>query len=395
MYTSKCIYIDLSKAFDTLNYEILLYKLKHYGVTGAAFKLMESYLTNRRQYVKYNVHESNLNEIKTGVPQGSILGPLLFSIYINDLVTINNIFRFIMYADDTTIYFNMEDFPRVNLGDNISNELNKVDIWLRQNKLSLNADKTKCMIFHTCQKRVNPIQLSIGGKQIENLKSFKFLGIIFDESLTWKLHTHMVTNKLAKVIGILSRLKFVYPQNALISIYHSLFASHMNYGLLLWGTQVNRVSKLQKKAMRIISNSEYLAHSEPIFKTLKLLKIEDLFKLKLMKFYYNLSYNLLPSYFDHYLEVINEDLPCQYQLRHTARPLIRPPRTRLVFAESSLLFQLIKLLNHIHNAFPEILRKITERTHTYYGFSYYVKKIYLETYNYECTNLVCYKCGRV
>ena len=170
----------------------------------------------------------------------------------------------------------------------------------------------------------------------------------------------MVTNKLAKVIGILSRLKLVYPQNALISIYHSLFASHMNYGLLLWGTQVNRVSKLQKKTMRIISNSEYLAHSEPIFKTLKLLKIEDLFKLKLMKFYYNLSYNLLPSYFDHYLEVINEDLPCQYQLRHTARPLILPPRTRLVFAELSLLFQLIKLLNHTHITLQEILKKINE-----------------------------------
>ena len=232
-------------------------------------------------------------------------------VYINDLVTINNNFKFIMYADDTTIYFNLEDFPKTNLVNNITNELDKVNVWLKQNKLSLNADKTKCMIFHTRQKHVELIQLSIDGKLIENLRSFKFLGIIFDENLLWKSHVNMVTNKMSKIIGILNRLKLVYPQNALLLIYHSLFASHMNYGLLLWGTQVNRVSKLQKKAIRIISNSEYLAHSEPLFKILKLLKIEDLYKLKLMKFFYNLSYEALPPYFNYYLGVINEDLPCR------------------------------------------------------------------------------------
>ena len=142
----------------------------------------------------------------------------------------------------------------------------------------------------------------------------------------------MVTNELSKVIGILKRLKPVYPQNALLLIYHFLFASHLNYGLLLWSTHVHRVSKLQrKKAVIIMSNNEYLAHSEPLFKTLKLFKIEYLYRLKLMKFYYNLSYNLLPSYFNYYSEVINNAFPCQYELRQIARPQIRPQRTRLVF----------------------------------------------------------------
>ena len=109
---------------------------------------------------------------------------------------------------------------------------------------------------------------------MENVKYFKFLGILFDESLTWKCH-------ISKVIRILNRFKHVSPQNTLISIYHSLFASHLNYGLLLWGTHVNRVSKLRKTAVRIISNSKYLAHSEPIFKTL--------YKLRHMEFYYNVS----------------------------------------------------------------------------------------------------------
>ena len=149
------IYIDLSKAFDTLNFDILLYKLHYYGITDIALKLLKSYMSNRKQYVKYNVNESGFKEIKTGVPQGSILGPLLFSIYINDLSTISNTFKFIMYADDTTIYFNTEDFPKDNFAKHITTELDKVDVWLKHNKLSLNVEKTKCMTFHTCQKKLN------------------------------------------------------------------------------------------------------------------------------------------------------------------------------------------------------------------------------------------------
>ena len=174
----------------------------------------------------------------------SSLGPLLFIIYINNHSTIRNTLTCIMYVDDTTIYFNTEDFLKDNLATLITTELDKVDAWLKHIKLSLNLDKTKCMTFHTCQKIIELLQLSINGKPIEHVKYFKFLGILFDENLTWKCHTHMVTNKLSKVIGILNRLKHVYPQNALLSIYHYFFASHLNYGLLLWGTHVNRVSKL-------------------------------------------------------------------------------------------------------------------------------------------------------
>ena len=109
---------------------------------------------------------------------------------------------------------------------------------------------------HLSEKKIELLQLSIDGKPIEHVKYFKFLCILFDENLTWKYHINMVTNKLPKVNGILNRLKQVYPQNALLSIYHSLFATHLNYGLLIWGTHVNRVSKLQKKTFRIMSNSE-------------------------------------------------------------------------------------------------------------------------------------------
>ena len=144
----------------------------------------------------------------------------------------------------------------------------------------------------------------------------------------------------------------------------------MNHELLLWGTRVNRVSKLQKKAVRIISNSEYLAHSEPLFKTLKLLKIDDLYKLKLMKFYYNLSYNVLPSYFNYYLEVIDDDLPCQYTLRQTACPL------------------------GTHTQYPEILEKLNIKLTSILALVTMLKRN-IGMYIYECTNLICYKCGRM
>ena len=147
---------------------------------------MKNYLSDRKQYIKCNVHESDVMAIKTGVPQGSILGPLLFSICINDLVSVSNKLNFLMYADDTTIYFNLEDFSRDDVVNCVSIELNKVNDWLHENKLSLNIEKTKCMIFHRHQKKIEPMSFSINEVQIDNVSSFKFLGIMLNEHLTWK-----------------------------------------------------------------------------------------------------------------------------------------------------------------------------------------------------------------
>ena len=238
---------------------------------------MKNYLIDRKQYIKYNVHESDLMAIKTGVPQGSILGPLLFSICINDQVTVSNKLNFLMYADDTTIYFNLEDFSRDDVFNCVSIELNKVNNWLHENKLSLNIEKTKCMIFHRHQKKDEAMSFSINEVQIDNVSYFKFLGIMLNEHLTWKAHANMITLKLSKVVGIINKLKYVYPKAALMTLYSSLFLSHINYGLLLWGTDIARAFLLQKKMIRIITGSEYRAHSEPLFKASELLTIPDLF----------------------------------------------------------------------------------------------------------------------
>ena len=161
------------------------------------------------------------------------------------------------------------------------------------------------------------------------------------------------------------------------------------YGVI----RLYRYQNYRQKSIRLITGSEYLAHSEPLFKELELLKIEDLYKLKILKFYYNLSYGLLPSYFDCYLDVLNVNTPCGYELRQSVRPKIRLPRTRLIFTESCLLYQLIKIINCTQTNNPEILEKIHEKTYTYLGFNFNVTRIYLSTYTYECTVPNCFKCG--
>ena len=241
------LYIDLSKAFDTLCYDILLHKLRYYDFSGIELKLLRCYLRNREQYVKYNNYQSELIDISTGVPQGSILGPLLFSICINDLITVSDKLNFIMYADDTTIYFNLEDFDPICIEADITNELEKVNIWLKLNKLSLNTQKTKLMVFHRKQKNVREINLSIDHNQIEQIPVFNFLGIIFDENLSWKYHTKMIANKISRVTGILYRLKSVFPKEVLVTLYKTLIASYIHYGLLVWGMDCNRIEGLQKK----------------------------------------------------------------------------------------------------------------------------------------------------
>ena len=133
------VYIDLSKTFDTLVFDVLLFKLIYYGVTSTALDLIKSYLTNRKQYVVFDSCQSKHVEICTGVPQGSILGPLFFIVYINDLITVSNRLNILMYADDTTIYFNLEDFDLQTRETDINRKLEKVNIWLKLNKLSLNT----------------------------------------------------------------------------------------------------------------------------------------------------------------------------------------------------------------------------------------------------------------
>ncbi len=202
MNTPVNVFLDLSKAFNTLDHEILLYKLKIYGINRASFKLMESYITNRKQYVEIEGINSEMSTLTTSVPQGSILGPLLFIIHINNIANSSKIFDFVIYADDTILSTTLEIVIR-NTNDlapdiKLNEELANVNDWLKLNKLSLNVKICKCLIYHMARRKVNPLYLVIDDTAIEHVSEFNFPGLTLDENLTYKSHINIISNRYPK-----------------------------------------------------------------------------------------------------------------------------------------------------------------------------------------------------
>ena len=189
------------------------------------------------------------------------------------------------------------------------------------------------MIFYTNQRTVPPIALSINRKLIAQMSTFNFLGIMLDSNyMLWTSHTNLVCMKLSKTIGIIKTLKYTFPNKILFSLYNSLFIPYIQYGSLLWGSKYSNVEKLQKRAIRLVTGSHYIAHTEPLFKLYYKLNVKDLYHFNILKCYYNLCCNRLPQYFSVYYN-ITQEYNFLYNLR--TRPL-RLPFTRHVYAESCL-----------------------------------------------------------
>ena len=381
------IYIDLSKAFDTLNHGILLDKLQYYGICDKENNVFNNYLTGRYQYVEYNGAQSSTQLITTGVPQGSVLGPLLFLIYINDLPQVCNIFDMLMYADDTTLYCNINQNSSE---DAINNELKNITEWLSSNKLSLNAKKTKFMIFHTIQRKVNYPSLQINGIELERVSQFNFLGLILNSQLTWIHHMNHISKKISRVIGIMYRLKHIYPQTVLLMLYNTLILPHFSYCILLWGSKVidgHSIHILQKKALRIITNEDFVAHSEPICKRLNLVKVTDMFRLAIWKFYYKLINHALPSYF----QIMIPTLPRICDTYEIRKPTFHLPAIKHDYAEQLIGYQLVKILNGENQS---ILITSKVHTHSFHGFKLYIKNKVINSYRELCYYRNCYTCTR-
>ena len=297
------IFIDLQKAFDTVNHEILLNKLEHYGIRDTALAWFESYLTSRRQLVSINGYSSSMCSISCGVPQGSVLGPLLFLIYINDLPNVSSMLSFFLFADDTNIYLEAGDLN--SLTQTINRELSKVKSWLDCNKLALNIDKTNFVLFHSPRKILpDQINIKFGHKKVSRAKYVKFLGILLDEHLNRKYHITESHKKLSKTSGIFFKIRHYIPLQPLISLYHSLFSSFLSYGITAWGltygTYLKPLFLLQKKILRCISFQNFIAPSAPIFHSLKILKLEDMIHSNILTFAYKAMNKLSPTCFHNF-----------------------------------------------------------------------------------------------
>ena len=388
--TPVCIFLDLSKAFDTLNHEILLSKLKHYGLSDTPLKWFSDYLSNRKQYVEVDNIKSSNADINTGVPQGSILGPLLFIIYMNDINTASEIFRAILYADDTSLNTTLSS---IGMNSSILNsiainkELSLISQWLACNKLSLNVGKTKFMIFRYPQKSLKSIpelKLSINNTSIDRVYHFDFLGLTISETLSWKQHVNKISIKITQVLGVMRRLKRLVNQSILTKIYNALILSRINYAILCWGYEHKRIFILQKKAIRIIYNSTYNAHTDPIFKKLKLLKVKDIFMIQSLKFYYKYSNNKLPGYFTNMFQNINE----VHGHNTRASQSMYIPRTRHNKTSKSARYSIPEIINN----FPIFIREKIN-THSLNTIKIHAKKYIIDAYSTQCCRTHCYICG--
>ena len=292
------IFMDLSKAFDVLDHQILAKKLEHYGFRGKFLELILNFVSNRNYFVNVNGMKSESRIVNIGVPQGSTLGPLLFLLYINDMCNSSSEFDFTLFADDTTLSMSGDKLDL--LTQKINTELAKVLDWLIVNKLIINLTKTNSMLF--LNKRDERIlRIEAHDTVLEQKSECKFLGIIIDDDISWKAHINHISNKISKTIALLRYLRYTFPKHILKTLYMTLIYPYFNYCNIIWGaadlTVIEPLNLLHKKVIRIINRAKYLDNTEPLFISMNLLRLTELYKLNCILFIYKCQYSNLFIHF--------------------------------------------------------------------------------------------------
>ena len=292
------VFLDLKKAFDTVGHSILLNKLYLYGIRGNIYNWFKSYLTNRSQYVEYNNVKSKTEIITHGVPQGSILGPLLFIIYMNDFSRSSELLFSILFADDTSVF--IEGTCLNDISEILNTEFKKISIWLEANKLTININKTHYMMFHRTRiKHITNFKIYISNNAIDRSINTKFLGVIIDNKFNWAAHILYIKNKISKSIGIIYKIRHFLDKRSLRNMYFTFIYPYLIYCLEIWGntyeTHLNPLIKIQKRSIRTITFSHYQDHTGPLFDRLNILDLKKLVIQRISLLMFKCHHNILTS----------------------------------------------------------------------------------------------------
>lgn len=342
------VFLDLSKAFDTVNHTILIKKLEYYGIRGVAKDWFSSYLTNRKQFVSIGNIVSDDRPISCGVPQGSVLGPLLFLIYINDIKNCSSVLDFHLFADDTNLFYSNKSLSV--LEHIVNAQLDYISIWLACNKLSLNIDKTNFTIFHTPQKKKTyNLKIYISNKARKLEKHIKYLGVYIDSHLNWKHHIQQTSKKVSRGIGILSKISHFVNTKILKQLYYTLIFPFLTYGILVWGntyiSNLRPLIVLQKKAVRVITFSDFLAHSSPLFRKMGILKLVDLVYFNNAVLMHDYFTSKLPCVFRGFFTKVNRKH--SYNTRLASKQSYYLPQVKTNYGKFSLRYNGAKIWNSI------------------------------------------------
>ena len=338
------IFLDFSKAFDTISHEILLKKLEHIGFRGPIYQWINSYLTNRKQFVNIGDKSSGILDTKMGVPQGSTLGPLLFILYVNDMSNSLDDMKIVHFADDSTLHtsYNKND----NIVPQINGTLSNINKWLITNKLHLNIDKTKYVIFSLKDKPPD-LNLTIGNSNIGRKHVQKFLGAYIDDKMTFAEHTKKIATKLSQGIGVIRKIKRIVPRGVLKQLFYAFIYSKFTYAIICYGSaylnQLQRLKSLIKRALKLILNRS------PI--TPVICKNEGIFDYDMAYEYFMCinMYRILCLNSHNFLE--NRVLSYQTNHPHETRSVLNQeltlPFTRLNKRQNSFLYKGLDLWNDL------------------------------------------------